>query len=28
VAAIAHTSAILQGQMVKEKGIQKYVVRP
>ena len=26
--AIAHTSAILQGQMVKEKGIQKYVVRP
>jgi hypothetical protein len=28
VAAIAHTSAILQGQMVKEKGIQTYVVRP
>jgi hypothetical protein len=28
VTAIAHTSAILQGQMVKEKGIQKYVVRP
>ena len=28
VTAIAHTSAILQGQMVKGKGIQKYVVRP
>ena len=28
VAAIAHSSAILQGEMVKKKGIQKYVVRP
>jgi hypothetical protein len=28
VAAIAHTSAILQGQMVKRMGTQKYVVRP
>jgi hypothetical protein len=28
VAAIAHSTAILQGEMVKKKGIQKYVVRP
>ena len=28
VTAIAHTSAILQGQELKKKGIQKYIVRP
>jgi len=28
VTAIAHTSAILQGKEVKQKGIQKYIVKP
>jgi hypothetical protein len=28
VTAISHTSAILQGQELKKKGIQKYIVRP
>lgn len=28
IVAIAHTSAILQGEEVKKKGIQKYLVRP
>ncbi|MFM7438267.1 MAG: IS4 family transposase [Snowella sp.] len=28
IVAIAHTSGILQGETIKKKGIQKYIVRP